>query len=115
MKFPRRRQYLRGEVTHGEYYSAVAKTAGLDMAVGLVFKARTALALGDQALNSIPLPVWDALALAHARPIGSALHAHGDHATLAGSVCVLKQAACDAVARSCGPLDHGFAGTITEE
>lgn len=97
---PTRADYMARRVSHEEYYRAVAKTAGIsfkDSSAPIVERARQALAAGDKHLNTIPLKVWDGMGAA-LLSIDRAFRAHGDHDSLAGRVCVLKQAVADAVA-----------------
>jgi hypothetical protein len=91
-----RQDYLDGKVTHEEFYGSVAKLAGIDLstaAPNLMSRVKDALADGDEALNTIPLALWDSMARASRVAIEPALKAHGDFWSLAGGVCTLKTAA----------------------
>ena len=94
MKHPQRSDYMNGKVTHEEYYTSVAKAAGLDYSKSpLLPRIKRALADGDDALNSIPLTKWDALGVGSYRAVKAALKLHGDLYSLAGSTCTQKAAA----------------------
>ena len=97
--------------THEEYYRAVNKTAGVrfgNMAGGISLKrVKDALANGDKHLNTIPLTLWDRLAIATEAQIGPAVTKHDPHMaaqlkpgsyawSLSDGVCAWKQAARDA-------------------
>ena len=56
-------------------------------------RIREALEAGDVHLNKIPLYSWDAKALPVPAKVAAAMRARGDCPTLAGAVCVLKEAA----------------------
>jgi hypothetical protein len=89
-----RQQYLNNECSHREYYSqlvtkeilnAVSRRFGID-------KLKAAIQ-EDERLNNIPLAAWDGLAENFhlgLRPIFKSL---GDFYSLAGGVCVMKEAA----------------------
>lgn len=95
---PTRADYMAGKVSHEEYYRAVARSAGISYAKSdILLKVRDALAAGDHHLNTIPLGFWDLRAAGLLPSISRAFKVHGDGDTLAGRVCVLKQAARDAV------------------
>lgn len=98
MKSPTRQDYMNGDVTHEQYYNAIVETAGIEIPPNVSFISRCAdaLAKGDEHLNSIPLREWDERA-ANQPGLARALRAHGDTPTLAGFVCVVKQAAKIAV------------------
>lgn len=92
-----RENYMAGKVTHQEFHSAVAHAAGIDFSTADILpRVRAAIAKGDEHLNSIPLRVWDMLALSAKPAITRALKAHGDFWSDAGGVCVVKQAAREA-------------------
>ena len=95
-----RKDYMDGRVTHAEYYTSVAKAAGVSFADSQMLpKVRDALEKGDEHLNTISLTTWDAMALFPTcrANISRALKAHEDFWSLAGGVCTLKQAAKNAV------------------
>ena len=99
-KSPTRADYSAGRVSHADYYRAVAKTAGVsyrDADPKFMARVRQALADGDKHINSIALRQWDARAYSLLPRVADAFKAHGDYLTLAGGVCLIKQAARDAV------------------
>jgi hypothetical protein len=94
-----RKDYMDGRVTHADYYRSVAKAAGISYASAdpaFLGRVRSALANGDEHLNTIPLAEWDRRG-SMLLSVSRAFKAHGDCDSLAGRVCVLKQAARDAV------------------
>ncbi len=93
---PTRAQYLNGEATHEHYYRAIAADAGVKF-TGDRGRVKQALDAGDEHLNTIGLSAWDSYAYAALTAISVALRLHGDSWSLAGGVCVMKQAAKDAV------------------
>jgi len=94
---PTRAQYLNNECTHEDYYRAVAKTAGLSFKGSSILpRVKKALEKGDEDLNTIPLSTWDAFSIAGRPFTQAAFKAHGDFWSIAGGVCVAKQAAKDA-------------------
>ncbi len=73
-----RKQYLNQECTHHEYYAQFVD-------------ANMIARVGDISLEE-PLPVWDGLPpLPHY--IGDKMREAGDYPTLAGNVCIHKEAA----------------------
>lgn len=99
MKAPTRQDYLQNRVSFAEYYRAVAKTAGISYRNAdpiFLSRVRQALANGDEHLNTIPLREWDIRATCLLPSIRAAFRAHGDGDSLAGRVCLIKQAAIDA-------------------
>lgn len=94
MEKPTRIDYLEGRCSHREFYDAVLRTAGVVAPHGdaeLKKRVRDALAAGDEHLNSIPPPTWDAHAAPHVARFSAALRAHGDFWSLAGGVCLMKE------------------------
>lgn len=89
---------------HREYYAQLVDEETIDSVVRFIGE-RELLASTDFYLNDIPLDRWDALAGATARGMNITWHGHrplrtaikfeelGDYATLAGLVCVAKEAA----------------------
>jgi hypothetical protein len=89
-----RQDYMERRVTHREYYASVAKDAGVAFHDGpFIERVRKALAAGDEHLNTIPLDEWDRRASGPTPHLSSAFKRHGDFWSLAGAVCVLKEAA----------------------
>lgn len=94
---PTRQQYMNNECSFADFYRAVNATAGFKiMDNALIERVRKALADGDEHLNTIPLRLWDSMAIACSSTFSRALKEHGDFYSLAGGVCCLKQAAKDA-------------------
>lgn len=96
---PTRAQYLAGKVTFEAYYRAIACNAGVSFASGsraFIDRVKRALVAGDKHLNTIPLAIWDGYAIAAQSATGPTFRRHGDSWSLAGGVCVAKQAARDA-------------------
>lgn len=87
-----RNQYMKGEATHRQYYAqfvdedikyAVIKQIGKD-------KLKSSK---DEYFNDIPLKLWDDLHLGKsAFEIRVKMELTGDFLTLAGKVCILKEA-----------------------
>jgi hypothetical protein len=74
-------------------------TGGLKQAVLRAFgtnQLREAIAT-DRHINNIPLAKWDQLAQAYRTTINTQLHTQGDYWSNAGGVCVLKEAARQAI------------------
>lgn len=102
-KPPTRADYMAGRVTFQEYYEAIAREAHVDMRrSALLPYVVTALARGDEYLNTIALPRWDLIAAQQRHAVEPALRAHGDGWSMAGGVCVAK-AAARAAAREVTP------------
>jgi len=88
-----RQQYLNGECSHREYHSQFVNESIIKLVedgIGI----KTILASTVPHLNDIPLKKWDALA-EHFKymHLSAKLKEAGDYLTLAGSVCILKEAA----------------------
>lgn len=97
-KLPQRKDYMDGHISFEDFYRSVYKIAGINLAGNRILdRVRTALSAGDEHLNSIPLPVWDALAHGARLALATSFKKHGDFFSLAGGVCAMKQAARDAV------------------
>ena len=91
-----RQDYMDGAVTFEQYYTSIAEAAGISMAGSeLMPDVKAALAAGDEHLNTIPIETWDRIA-APRTWLATAFKAHGDFYSLAGGVCVYKQAAKNA-------------------
>ncbi len=102
-----RKDYMDGKVTHEEYYSSVAKAAGINLrGWDMLPRIKESLAKGDHHLNHVKgygLHAWDAMAISAKPNISPAFKAHGDFWSLAGGVCVAKQAAREAAE---GVMEH---------
>ncbi len=84
-----RKQYMNGEISHHEYYAQFVndtiKQNVLDhVALDRLMKST------DEHLNDIPLRVWDSIPMFD---VSEKLKEAGDYLTLAGSVCIAKEAA----------------------
>ena len=86
-----RKQYTDKEVTNEEYYSQFVTKPMIDE-VSREFSAAQLRAAGEH-LNGIPLSAWDQLAYRYKPFISSKLKDAGDGWSMAGGVCVMKQAA----------------------
>lgn len=83
-----RKQYMNGECTFREYYSQFVNEA-VKSQVLLTIGKEALLKSKDGHLNDIPLKKWDRI-----RPHTlNRLHEAGDSPTLAGAVCIVKEAA----------------------
>jgi hypothetical protein len=84
-----RQDYMSGKATHEEYYSqfVTPEIKGIVLhTVGL----KTLLKSTDEHLNDIPIKIWDNMYF----PFNMAeMNKVGDYLTLAGKVCILKEAA----------------------
>lgn len=91
-KLKTRAQYMAGEITHREYYAQFV-TPEVKAEILHRFPIERLLKTADQKnLNSIPLHSWDQAAYS-LRDVDALLRAAGDGPTLAGKVCILKEAA----------------------
>ena len=90
-----RAQYMNNEVTHRQFYGqfvtpefkqVVSNTFGKEILAQCLEK--------DQNLNNIPLAIWDGLAGGYESQLyADKLRLVGDGPSLAGAVCILKEAA----------------------
>ena len=97
LKRPTRADYMNNLVTFAEYYRAIAKDAGISFKNSTMLPCiKRALANGDEHLNTIRLSEWDVLSICAKHATAPAFKAHGDWWSIAGGVCVAKQAAIDA-------------------
>ena len=97
---PTRAQYMNKQVTFEDYYRAVAKDSGVSFRNApeeFLRRVQKCLAERDEHLNKIRLSTWDMYALGAKSSTSPAFKRHGDFWSLAGGVCVAKQAARDAV------------------
>lgn len=95
-----RDDYMKGKVTFKEYYTSVAKHAGLNMKNSAIMpRVKAALENGDEHLNSITLATWDSMGanVWVRNSLYKSFKAHNDYMTLAGIVCVLKQSCINVV------------------
>lgn len=95
---PTRLDYLEGRATHREFYAAIVKEAGI-LFHGEHDIVQRALQSTDEHYNNIPIKVWDGVAAGFSGAAATALRKHGDYPTLAGGVCIAKEAVRQAVER----------------
>lgn len=96
-----RKDYMEHRATHREYYGSIVKEAGIVFPADhpLVVAGAQALSRGDEHMNTIPLSRWDDEAARRQAYINRALREHGDFWSMAGGVCVMKEAVRQAIER----------------
>lgn len=82
--------YMSDKCTHRQYYGQFVNADTISL-VARAFGNDRLLASKDEHFNDIPLALWDAL-VPHA-PGSAKFKEAGDFYTLAGGVCMLKEAA----------------------
>lgn len=87
-----RKDYLEGRCDHRAYYAQFV-SAGVRQCVAQSIGVKCIRASADPYFNDIPLPRWDSVFQPIPAGIASALRAAGDYPTLAGAVCIAKEAA----------------------
>lgn len=89
-----RADYMDKRCTHADYYGEIAQAAGVSL-VGhpIMPDVEKALAAGDEHLNSVPLDRWDSVGHGFRNALGPVMRARGDVLSMAGLVCVAKEAA----------------------
>lgn len=91
---PTRKDYLDGKCSHQEYYRSIVAECGISLENDpIMSKVIASLKSGDQHLNNIPLRTWDVIALGQRARMATVLKSRGDWLTLAGGVCIMKEAA----------------------
>jgi len=86
-----RKQYMAGECTHRQYYAQFVNNNTKGYLLGSISEVELIEATRhDEGFNSIPLKRWDMTTLMFNR---QTLEAAGDTYTMAGKVCILKEAA----------------------
>lgn len=102
-KFFTRSEFLNNECTLAEYYRSILHELGINFEKHEKLEEfRVLLEEGDKHLNRIPLSTWDlwgAWRINDPRT-HTVFRERGDSVSLAGLVCLHKQAARDAVRRS---------------
>jgi len=96
-----RQEYLAantaGTSPHREYYGQFVNKAVKDLVLSRFSKEKLTEAIqSEKNLNSIPLAQWDGLTQglgAYYYGVAEKMKELGDYRTLAGSVCILKEAA----------------------
>jgi hypothetical protein len=88
-----RQQYFNKECSHREYYAQFVSIGTKNRVLRLI-GLENLQASKDEHLNDIPLSKWDSV-FAGGAPfeINSAMRAAGDFPTMAGLVCIAKEAA----------------------
>jgi hypothetical protein len=92
-----RKDYMDGVVSFEQYYTTIAEESGVSFKnADIIPCVVRALANGDEHLNSIPLSTWHSYAIYEKPATSPVFKVHGDSWSLAGGVCVAKQAAKNA-------------------
>ena len=96
-----RHQYLKGECTHKEYYSQFVSEYMKQIVLSDIGKNKLIKAFNDDKnLNNISLNVWDSLAFYTCKnnyDLNIKLREAGDSYSKAGGVCIMKEAARQAI------------------
>lgn len=95
MPFITRKAYLDQQVSHDQYYSQFV-TPAIREAVANRFPVELLRSAGEH-LNGIELAHWDNLGERFHPLISKMLRSAGDFLSLAGVVCILKQAALEII------------------
>jgi len=85
-----RADYLSGKCTHRQYYAQFVTTDYVKTIVKYIGSAKL-LSSTDESLNDISLHIWDMAPTSHGT--SGKMKELGDVLTLAGSVCIAKEAA----------------------
>lgn len=85
-----RKDRLDNKCTHSEYYAQFVTDATINKVVKSIGKSNL-LKSTDEHLNDIPLAQWDAITML--ANTSATLKQCGDYLTLAGQVCIAKEAA----------------------
>ena len=85
----KRNDYMQGKITHRQYYSQFVNDNVKQMIIDKIGKDKL-LNSEDEYFNDIPLYLWDNIGLPCG--INDLLKQAGDFYTLAGQVCILKEA-----------------------
>ncbi len=93
-----RKKYMAGECTSDQYYRDVYQDAGITITdLQALERVHRALKAQDEYLTTIPMRIWETLAMVVQRPLREAFTKHGEPYTTASAICALKVAAIDAV------------------
>ena len=87
-----RKQYMNKECTFAEYYDQFVDDLVRNNVRIVVGKDRIDKST-DEHLNDIPLNTWDSVLRPFPKHIGDKMRECGDFPTMAGAVCIAKQAA----------------------
>lgn len=87
-----RKQYLNRECSHADYY---AQFVGEDIKHSVLHTIGRdkIMASSDPHFNDIPLAFWDSIIGLVPHQIATKMRELGDYPTLAGNVCIAKEAA----------------------
>ena len=85
-----RHDYVNGKVTHRDYYGQFV-TPEAKAIVTASIPVERLIASTDRHFNDIPLQKWDRMPAP--RSLNEKMKRCGDYLTLAGKVCILKEAA----------------------
>lgn len=89
-----RQDYLQGRCTHREYYGEIVKEAGITVSDELRDECARS---SDPHYNNIKLNRWDIYGTAIRSKVAPLFRQRDDQVSLAGTVCVMKEAARQAV------------------
>ena len=84
------KQYLNKDCTHSEYYSQFVTEEHVNKVVSRMGKDYI-LNSKDPDFNDSPLKHWDSIGITS--PVSAMMEKAGEYLTLAGAVCIHKQAA----------------------
>ena len=89
-----RQQYLSGECNHREYYAQFVDDNARRVVEQAIGKDKILQSI-DPSFNDIPLSKWNSVGMHHLRTSerSAQMKACGDYMTLAGLVCIAKEAA----------------------
>lgn len=87
-----RKQYLNSECNHAEYYNQFVSPAYIHRVLTRIGYNKLVNSK-DKHFNDIPLKLWDNIATPFPADVAQKLRDAGDYPTLAGGVCIAKQAA----------------------
>ena len=83
-------EYIKGDCTQREYYAQFVNAETKALVLHVIGRERIMASKGEH-FNDIPLATWDALV--PKAPGSGGFAKAGDYYTLAGGVCMLKEAA----------------------
>jgi len=88
--------------THEEYYGEIVQELGIN-AVSIIERnpnIKEAFLNGDENLSAMPLSFWDRAALGIEGSARLVLSKRGDNYSMAGGVCIMKEAVRQVIAKS---------------
>jgi len=86
----KRKDYMSGKITHRQYYTQFVNDNVKNMIIDSIGLNRLVNSK-DEYFNDIPLELWDIIGLPGG--IVDKINRAGDYYSLAGQVCILKEAA----------------------